>query len=65
MNNEEMVAVCMREFAKAIKRSIPMTTMLFRDGKVDGCPVCKKYFDSKVNFCPRCGQAIDWGDSDE
>lgn len=49
----------------AIEKQIPKKPLLYK-GYEGKCPTCGVIFlDRSTNYCGNCGQALDWGGSDE
>lgn len=54
----------------ALEKQIPMRVEYYDDGDYAKCPNCNyKDFENGINdwecnFCSRCGQALDWSDTE-
>lgn len=60
-NNEDFMGLDIAEILRLLKPEkmpIPITLSFL-------CPSCKSFITKKSKNCPDCGQALDWGDTDD
>ena len=69
--DEELRYVCLKALEKQIPKNLIPSKGLYKQLRGNlyplTCPNCKCGFtrDADYEHCPKCGQAIDWSDTDD